>query len=125
MKIDAISLIDGMSGKLNKREKVVFSKRYGNIHAWEVEHNEQDPTAAQISARTRFSTAATKAAADMADPEKKAEWQEVEVPVALRGVDASARGVAASAGQGKEEINILQFIPKIPNLSRLGIFSLS
>ncbi len=92
MKIDAISLIDGMSGKLNKKEKVVFSKRYGNIHAWEVEHNEQDPTAAQISARTRFSTAATKAAADMADPEKKAEWQEV--ADASKGKYKTARGAA-------------------------------
>ena len=43
MKIDAISLIDGMSGKLNKREKVVFSKRYGNIHAWEVEPSDAEP----------------------------------------------------------------------------------
>ena len=92
MKIDAISLIDGMSGKLNKKEKVVFSKRYGNIHAWEVEHSEQDPTAAQIAARTRFSTAATKAAADMADPEKKAEWQEV--ADASKGKYKTARGAA-------------------------------
>ncbi len=92
MKIDAISLIDGMSGKLNKKEKVVFSKRYGNIHAWEVEHTEQDPTAAQIAARTRFSTASTKAAADMADPEKKAEWQEV--ADASKGKYKTARGAA-------------------------------
>jgi len=92
MKIDAISLIDGMSGKLNKKEKVVFSKRYGNIHAWEVEHSEQDPTAAQIAARTRFSTASTKAAADMADPEKKAEWQEV--ADASKGKYKTARGAA-------------------------------
>lgn len=92
MKIDAISLIDGMSGKLNKKEKVVFSKRYGNIHAWEVKHTEQDPTAAQIAARTRFSTASTKAAADMADPEKKAEWQEV--ADASKGKYKTARGAA-------------------------------
>lgn len=92
MKIDAISLIDGMSGKLNKKEKVVFSKCYGNIHAWEVEHTEQDPTAAQIAARTRFSTASTKAAADMADPEKKAEWQEV--ADASKGKYKTARGAA-------------------------------
>ena len=92
MKIDAISLIDGMSGKLNKKEKVVFSKRYGNIHAWEVEHSERDPTAAQIAARTRFSTASTKAAADMADPEKKAEWQEV--ADASKGKYKTARGAA-------------------------------
>ena len=52
MKIDAISMIDGMSGKLNKKEKVVFSKRYGNIHAWEVEHTEKDPTATKFDTIT-------------------------------------------------------------------------
>ena len=77
MKIDAISLIDGMSGKLNKREKVVFSKRYGNIHAWEVEPSDAEPTEKQLAARTRFSYAASQASADMADPDKKAEWQSV------------------------------------------------
>ncbi len=77
MKIDAISLIDGMSGKLNKREKVVFSKRYGNIHAWEVEHSTKEPTEKQLAVRTRFANAASQAAADMLDPDKKAEWQDV------------------------------------------------
>ena len=77
MKIDAISLIDGMSGKLNKSEKVVFSKRYGNIHAWEVEASKKAPTEKQLANRARFATAATQAAADMADPDKRAEWQEV------------------------------------------------
>ena len=77
MKIDAISLIDGMSGKLNKSEKVVFSKRYGNIHAWEVEPSKKEPTEEQMAHRARFATACTQAAADMADPDKRAEWQEV------------------------------------------------
>ena len=77
MNIDAISLIDGMSGKLNKSEKVVFSKRYGNIHAWEVEPSKKAPTEKQLAVRARFATAATQAAADMADPDKRAEWQEV------------------------------------------------
>ena len=92
MKIDAISLIDGMSGKLNKREKVVFSKRYGNIHAWEVEHSKKDPTANQLAAQERFTAAAKKAATDMKDPEKKAEWQAV--ADASNGKHKTARGAA-------------------------------
>jgi hypothetical protein len=36
-----------------------------------------DPTAAQVAARTCFSTAAIKVTADMVDPEKKAEWKEI------------------------------------------------
>ena len=92
MKIDAISMIDGMSGKLNKREKVVFSKRYGNIHAWEVEHSEKDPTPNQLAARQRFAEASTKAAIDMADPEKKAEWQAI--ADASKGKYKTARGAA-------------------------------
>ena len=100
MKIDAIYLIDGMSGKLNKREKVVFSKRYGNIHAWEVEHSEKEPTAAQTAARARFTAAAIKAAADMADPEKKAEWQEVANN--SKGKIKTARGAAFASYYNQE-----------------------
>lgn len=103
MKIDAISLIDGMSGKLNKKEKVVFSKRYGNIHAWEVEHSKKEPTAAQIIVRERFATAATKTAADMADPEKKAEWQAIADQ--SNGKYKTARG-AAFASYYKESSSI-------------------
>ena len=92
MKIDAISMIDGMSGKLNKKEKVVFSKRYGNIHAWEVEPSDKAPTADQIAARARFADASSKAAADMKDPQKKAEWQAV--ADASGGKYKTARGAA-------------------------------
>ena len=99
MKIDAISMIDGMSGKLNKKEKVVFSKRYGNIHAWEVENPKNDPTPAQLAAQARFSAAATKAAADMANPEKKAEWKEV--AIASDGRYKTPRGAAFASYYNK------------------------
>lgn len=92
MKIDAISMIDGMSGKLNKKEKVVFSKRYGNIHAWEVEHSQKAPTPAQLAAQERFAEASSQAAADMSDPEKKAEWQAI--ADASNGRYKTARGAA-------------------------------
>ena len=76
-KIETISVVDGISGKLDKDERLVFSKRFGQTYAWEMTPSTQPPTAAQIAAQERFSIAATKAAADMADPEKKAEWQEI------------------------------------------------
>ncbi|MBQ8721103.1 MAG: hypothetical protein IJY67_03015 [Paludibacteraceae bacterium] len=91
-KFNLAAPFEGVSGKLDKDDKLVFSQRYGITHAWEVEHSEQDPTAAQIAARTRFSTAATKAAQDMSDPEKKAEWQEI--ADASKGKYKTARGVA-------------------------------
>ena len=91
-KIETISVIEGIRGKLDGAENLVFSKRYGQTYAWEMTPSNLDPTAAQIAARTRFSTAATKAAQDMADPEKKAEWQEV--ADASKGKYKTARGAA-------------------------------
>ena len=76
-KIETISVVDGIKGKLDKNEKLVFSKRFGQTYAWEMTPSTLDPTSAQLAARERFSTAATQAAADMADPEKKAEWQAI------------------------------------------------
>ena len=91
-KIETISVVDGISGKLDKNENLVFSKRFGQTYAWEMTPSKQDPTAAQVAVRTRFSTAATKAAQDMADPEKKAEWQAV--ADASNGRYKTARGAA-------------------------------
>lgn len=102
MKIDAISLIDGMSGKLNKKEKVVFSNRYGNIHAWEVEHSTKPATSNQLAAQAKFATAAAQAAADMKDPEKKAEWQAV--ADASNGKWKTARGAAFASYRSQAEI---------------------
>lgn len=50
---------------------------YGNNYANYMRIPNIEPTAAQIAGRERFATAASQAAADMADPEKKAEWQAV------------------------------------------------
>ena len=76
-KIIPISLIESIHGKLDKDENFVFSKRYGNTHVWEVEPSQKEPTEKQLANRARFATAATQASADMADPDKRAEWQEV------------------------------------------------
>ena len=68
-KFNLAAPFEGVSGKLDKDDSLVFSQRYGATHAWEMEHSTKPPTAAQ----ERFASAASKAAADMADPEKKAE----------------------------------------------------
>lgn len=91
-KIETISVIEGIRGKLDGTENLVFSKRYGQTYAWEMRHSDNEPTAAQIACMTRFSTAATKAAEDMADPEKKMEWQEI--ANASNGKYKTARGAA-------------------------------
>ena len=91
-KFNLAAPFEGVSGKLDKDDSLVFSQCYGATHAWEVEHSEQDPTAAQIAARTRFFTASTKTAADMADTEKKMEWREI--ADASKGKYKTARGAA-------------------------------
>ena len=91
-KIETISVVDAIKGKLDKNENLVFSKRYGNTYAWEMTPSTKPPTAAQVACQERFATAATQAAADMADPEKKAEWQAV--ADASNGKWKTARGAA-------------------------------
>ena len=76
-KIVPISLIESIHGKLDKDENFVFSKRYGSTYVWEVEPSEKDPTPGQLAQQERFAQAASKAADDMADIDKKAEWQAV------------------------------------------------
>ena len=76
-KFNLAAPFEGVSGKLDKDDSLVFSQRYGATHAWEVENSKKEPTANQLALRARFATACTQAAADMADPDKRAEWQEV------------------------------------------------
>ncbi len=77
MKIQTIGVITGMSGKLNKSEKLVFSNRYDNVHAWEMNNPTGDPTEAQLAHRELFAQTITLVTAEMNDATKKAEWQAV------------------------------------------------
>ena len=83
---------EGVSGKLDKDDSIVFSQRYGNTHGWEHEATKKEPTANQLALRARFASAASKAAADMADPDKKAEW--LAVAEASHGRWKTPRGAA-------------------------------
>lgn len=91
-KFNLAAPFEGVSGKLDKDDSLVFSQRYGQTFAWEVEHSKKDPTPAQLAAHARFAEASTKAAIDMADPEKKEEWQSV--ADASNGRYKTARGAA-------------------------------
>ena len=76
-KFNLAAPFEGVSGKLDKDDNIVFSQRYGATHAWEVEPSKKEPTTNQLAMQARFASAASKAAQDMKDPEKKAEWQAV------------------------------------------------
>lgn len=72
--------------------RVVARTVYGNTYANPVTYSSKESTAAQIAAQVAFADAASKAAADMADPEKKAEWQAI--ADASHGKYKTARGAA-------------------------------
>ena len=98
-KIETISVIEGIRGKLDGSENLVFSKRYGVTYAWEMTPSTKAPSAAQLAVRERFATAAVQASADMADPEKKAEWKEV--AIASDGKYKTPRGAAFASYYNK------------------------
>ena len=94
-KIVPISLIESIHGKLDKDEDFVLSKRYGNTYVWEVEPSKKDPTMGQLAGQERFARAASMAADDMLDLDKKAEWQAI--AEASNGKYKTARGAAFAA----------------------------
>ena len=98
-KFNLAAPFEGVSGKLDKDNNLVFSQRFGDTHAWEVEPSKKEPTAAQLAVQERFATASAQASADMADPEKKAEWKEV--ANASRGKYKTPRGAAFASYYNK------------------------
>ena len=94
-KFNLYAPFEGCSGKLDKDDNLVFSQRYGTTYAWEVEPSKKDPSMAQLAQQERFAQAASKAADDMADIDKKAEWQAI--ADASNGKYKTARGCAFAA----------------------------
>ena len=94
-KFNLYAPFEGCSGKLDKDDSLVFSQRYGTTYAWEVEPSKKDPTPGQLAQQERFAQAASKAADDMADIDKKAEWQAI--AEASNGKYKTARGAAFAA----------------------------
>ena len=91
--------ISEMSGVFERKHKgetaIVVTERYGNTYATKVTYSDAEPTAAQLANRARFATACTQAADDMADPDKRAEWQEVADN--SNGKYKTARGAAVAS----------------------------
>lgn len=70
-----------MSGVFERKRQgdtaIVVTERYGAMYATKVTYAVTEPTAAQLIARERFTTASGQASADMRDPEKKEEWKAI------------------------------------------------
>lgn len=80
--------------------RIVARTIYGNTYANPVTYSDKPATAAQLAAQERFASAQAKAAADMLDPEKKAEWKAI--ADASRGKFKTARGAAFASYYNKE-----------------------
>ena len=82
----------GRTSRKNRREGAYFCERLGEAIVVDAEWSLQVPTAAQLAVRERFANASAQASADMADPEKKAEWKEIAMK--SNGKFKTARGAA-------------------------------
>lgn len=72
-----IDALRGRTNAKNKRTGYYYKEMYGETILVQADWKLQDPTVKQEAGRARFSYAAGMASADMADPDKKAEWQQV------------------------------------------------
>ena len=88
-----VSQLNGVFERKHKGDTAIVARTvYGQTIACKVTYSDKEPTAEQLALRARFATAATQAAADMADPDKRAEWQEI--ADASHGKYKTARGAA-------------------------------
>lgn len=106
-KVDYLNLdldqVHGRVSRKNKRSGMYFCTRYGEQIAVKAEWTLKDPTPAQLAARQRFAEASAKANIDMADPQKKAEWQAI--ADASNGRFKTARGAAFANYYNEAEDN--------------------
>ena len=75
--VTTLSIIDSISGKLDKNEKIVFRTRNGKKTAYIHHKSEKPATEAQNTYREIFRQASANAKADIANPKKLAHWQAV------------------------------------------------
>ncbi len=68
-------ITEGLSGKIAK-SGYVFRQVNGKTIFAQKSVSKAEPTAAQLAVRDKFKTAVQKAHADMANEEKKEEWQQ-------------------------------------------------
>lgn len=88
-----VSSINGVFERKHKGDTAIVARNvYGQVVACKVTYSDAPETAKQLANQVRFSYAAGMASADMADPDKKAEWQQV--AEYSRGKYKTARGAA-------------------------------
>ena len=75
--ITTLSIIDSISGKLDKDEQIVFRTRNGKKTAYVYHKKEHVATEGQSTYREIFRQASANAKADIANPKKLAQWQKV------------------------------------------------
>ncbi len=75
--VTTLSIIDSISGKLDKNEKIVFRTRNGKKTAYIHHKSEKSATEAQNTYREIFRQASANAKADMENPKKLAQWKKV------------------------------------------------
>lgn len=95
-----VGCVQGVFERKHKGETaIVATCRYGANYACEVKYSDKEPSAAQLAVQERFATASAQASADMADPEKKAEWKAI--ADASRGKFKTPRGAAFASYYNK------------------------
>lgn len=99
--IKSNSIINEIRGKLTKREQIVFSYRYDQIHAWEQRNPTGVPSEAQIAQRAKFAGVVSMVMIDMANPEKAAEWKQVAIN--SNGRWKTARGAAFASYMAQKD----------------------
>ena len=91
-----VTELRGVFERKKKGETAIVARMvYGNVVAAKVTYSDKEPTMGQLNGQARFAWAASKAAEDMLDLEKKAEWQAV--AEASHGKYKTARGAAFAA----------------------------
>jgi hypothetical protein len=97
-----VSQLNGVFERKHKGDTAIVARTvYGQTIACKVTYSDKNPTANQLALRARFATAASKAADDMLDPDKKAEWHEI--AMASHGKWKTARGAAFASYYADEE----------------------
>lgn len=68
--------IGAIAGSISKHQQVIYRTRNGRTHAYVVTHpNEQPQSETQKRNSSLFGVISKQAYAEMADPEKRAEWE--------------------------------------------------
>lgn len=92
MKIKLLFPVESISGKVNKKDNLVFSKRYNKTYAWMMRPPSGEPTENQLAIQEKFTATTALVLKDMKDPVKWADWEKKAAE--SNGKYVTARGAA-------------------------------